>query len=194
MNSYVILLRGVNVGGKNKIVMAELRRVLEQEGFQQVSTYIQSGNVLLQSELDPETLGATIEVLLSRHFTLDSATIRVVALGYEAYRTIILQAPAEFGQAPGSYRYNVLFLMNVSPAEIMDQIEVRTGVDTVWPGERVFYFRNSIADASKSRLSKMIQKPFYQNVTIRNWNTTTQLFKLLEAHKKTALNKSRAAK
>ncbi len=62
MNTYVALLRGVNVGGKNLIPMKALRFSLETNGFRNVSTYIQSGNIVLQSKQDPEAeLGAIIE-------------------------------------------------------------------------------------------------------------------------------------
>ena len=63
----------------------------------------------------------------------------------------------------------------------MQQIEVREDVDAVWQGERVLYFRNSIPNASKSRLSRITQRPIYRSITIRNWNTTTKLLALLEA-------------
>ena len=50
MNTYVILIRGINVGGKNKIPMAGLKKCLEELGFSDVSTYIASGNVILKSK------------------------------------------------------------------------------------------------------------------------------------------------
>jgi uncharacterized protein (DUF1697 family) len=94
-----------------------------------------------------------------------------------------VQAPKEFGEDNSSYRYNVVFLMDSSPAEAMDQIDAREGVDEVWQGDNAIYFRNSVPNASKSHLSKITQKPIYQSITIRNWNTTLKLLKLLEEHK-----------
>lgn len=73
--------------------------------------------------------------------------------------------------------------MNYSSIEAMEQIDPRQGVDDVWQGDKALYFRNSIANASKSRLSRITQQPMYQSITIRNWNTTTKLLKLLEEHK-----------
>jgi uncharacterized protein (DUF1697 family) len=180
MNIYVILMRGINVGGKNKIPMADLKRCLEEQGFESIQTYIQSGNVILQSDLDAEALGAKIEDVLPINFKLDSSIIRVVALDYETYKKIILQAPKEFGKDPTNYRDNVIFLMNRSSREAMEQITARQGVDEVWQGEKVLYFRNSIPNASKSHLSRIIQQPIYKYITIRNWNTTTKLLSLLE--------------
>jgi uncharacterized protein (DUF1697 family) len=183
MTTYVILLRGINVGGKNKIPMAALKLCLEEQGFEHVVTYIQSGNVILRSELDAAALSAVIEDMLPRQFNLDSSIIKVVALDYETYKQIVMQAPPEFGKDPASYRYNVLFLINLSPDTAMEQIEARQGVDQVWQGDNAIYFCNSIQNASKSRLSKITQQPIYQSITIRNWNTTTKLLNLLEAHR-----------
>lgn len=182
MNSYVILMRGINVGGKNKIPMAELKLYLEEQGFENVVTYIQSGNVVLRSDLDAEALSAEIEDMLPRKFKLDSSIIRVVALEYKTFKKIVTQAPKEFGNDNASYRYNVIFLINSSPSKAMEQIDARQGVDDVWQGDKAIYFRNSIPNASKSRLSRITQQPIYQSITIRNWNTTTKLLKLLEEH------------
>ena len=183
MNTYVILMRGINVGGKNKIPMAELKLYLEEQGFEGVVTYIQSGNVILRSNLDAEALSVVIEGLLPRKFKLDSSIIRVVALEYQIFKKIVMQAPKEFGKDNSSYRYNVIFLMGISPSEAMEQIDARQCVDEVWQGDKAIYYRNSIPNASKSHLSKITQQPIYQFITIRNWNTTTKLLKLLEEHK-----------
>lgn len=184
MERFVVLLRGINVGGKNKIAMADLKHVLEEAGFMGVSTYIQSGNLLLSSPLGADEVGARIEALLPNKFKLDGPIVRVVAFDQQTYRHIIQQAPPEFGFDAGGYRCNVLFLMNYSASEAMEQVETREGVDEVWQGERVLYFRNSMANASKSRLSKIVQRPFYQYVTIRNWNTAIKLLALLEGTEK----------
>ena len=180
MKSYVILMRGINVGGKNKILMAELKLRLEELGFEGVVTYIQSGNVVLQSDLDAAAVSAKIEDMLPKKFTLSSMIVRIAAIEYKTYKKIVMQAPKEFGKDSARYRYNVVFLMNVSPAKAMEQIDVREGVDDVWQGDKAVYFRNTIANASKSRLSRITQQPVYQSMTIRNWNTTTKLLKLVE--------------
>ena len=180
MNTYVILMRGVNVGGKNKVPMAELQLRLQELGFADVATYIQSGNVLLRSELDAAAVSAAIEAMLPRKFTLHSPTVRVVALESATYKKIVQQAPEGFGDDDTNYRYNVIFFLDSGPAEAMPQIEVREGVDAVWQGDHVLYFRNSMVGASKSRLSRISQQPIYRSITIRNWNTTTKLLRMLE--------------
>ncbi len=183
MNTYVVLMRGINVGGKNKIPMAELKLRLEDLGFEGVATYIQSGNVVLRSNLDAAAVSTKIEDMLPKQFRLDSSTIRVAAVEYETFKKIVAQAPEGFGEDASSYRDNVIFLIDSNPAEAMQQIDVREGVDTVWQGDDAIYFRNSVPNASKSRLSKITQQPIYRSITIRNWNTTTRLLELLEEHR-----------
>jgi uncharacterized protein (DUF1697 family) len=178
--AYVILMRGINVGGKNKIPMAELRLRLEELGFGDVATYIQSGNVILCSELDAVAVSAAIEAMLPTKFQLERAIVKVVAFDHGTFANIVAQAPEDFGDDSTSFRYNVLFPMDYSLSEAMRQIDVREGVDAVWQGEHAIYFRNSALNASKSRLSRIAQQPMYQFITIRNWNTTTKLLRLLE--------------
>ena len=181
MSQYAVLLRGINVGGKNPVPMAALKTCLEDEGFEDVATYIQSGNVLLRSGLAARAAEARIEAALPARFSLHSAVVRVLAIEHTAYRRIVAEAPAGFGDDPATYRYNTVFLMGVSPGEALEQITARDGVDAVWPGTGVLYFRNTVAEASKSHLSRITQKPVYASLTIRNWNTTTKLLALLDA-------------
>lgn len=185
MKSYVILLRGINVGGKNKIRMAELKACLQELGFEDVVTYIQSGNVVLRSNLDAISISAQIEVALLEKFTFESTVIRVLALEDKAFQEVVAKAPEEFGKDNENYRYYVIFLMGVDSSEAMKQIDVRQGIDEAWQGNRVVYYRLpslTSPDATKSRLSKVSQTHLYQSITIRNWNTTVKLLEILEAH------------
>ena len=185
MNTYVILMRGINVGGKNKIPMKSLKPCLEELGFERVVTLIQSGNVILRSSLDAEATAKRIETALPETFKLDSSVVRVLALDHETFATVVRQAPDEFGQDDATFRYYVLFMMGVSPGEAMEDIEVRQGIDAAWQGDAAIYYRlPSLANpnATRSYLSKLTQKPVYQSITMRNWRTTTKLLELLEEH------------
>jgi uncharacterized protein (DUF1697 family) len=181
MSTYAVLLRGINVGGKNKIPMADLKACLQDEGFEDVATYIQSGNAILNSDLDASAVAERIERLLPTRFTADGTAVRVVAIEHASYRKIVEGAPKGFGEDPATYRYNTVFLIGTSAAEAMEQITAREGVDAAWPGDGVVYFRNSLAEASKSHLSRIAGKPVYASLTIRNWNTTRKLLELLDA-------------
>jgi len=183
MNTYVILMRGINVGGKNKIPMAALKLCLEEQGCKNVVTYIQSGNAVLQSDLDARTLSRKIEAVLPKKFKLDSSIIRVLVLEHAMFKKAVAQAPKEFGTDNGRYRYYVLFIMDTSPREAMKDIDVRPGVDAAWQGAAAIYYRLpslTSPDATKSYLNKVTQKPIYKLITMRNWATTTKLLTLLD--------------
>lgn len=183
MNKYIVLLRGINVGGKNKISMQELKICLENFGFQDVVTYIQSGNVILKSRLNAEEVASKIENLLPRRFMLDSKIIKALAINKNTYEQIISEAPKEFGSDIKDYRYDVIFLIGINSSEAMREIELREGVDTAWQGRGVIYFQRpslSSPDATKSRLGKIIGKPIYKFMTIRNWNTSAKLLEVIK--------------
>jgi uncharacterized protein (DUF1697 family) len=186
MKTYVILMRGINVGGKNKIPMAELKQFLEDQGFEDVVTYIQSGNVVLRSELDAKTLGAKIEKSLPKKFKLDSAIIKILALDRKTFKKVVAQAPKEFGKDDSNYRYYVLFPMETRTSEAIKEIDVRQGIDKAWQGDAAIYYRLpslTSPNATKSYLNKVTQKPIYAAITMRNWNTTIKLLEILEGHK-----------
>ena len=177
---YVVLLRGINVGGRNKVPMAGLREHLAGT-FTDVVTYIQSGNAVLDSDQSAPEVAASIERSLPGAFALDSELVRVLVLDRKAYREIISGAPAGFGDDPDTYRYDVGFYVGVGAAEVEPYITVNPEVDEVTCGERAFYHRRIAALASRSRLSKIVGTPVYPSLTIRNWRTTVALAEMLDA-------------
>lgn len=179
MNQYVALLRGINVGGKNIIKMTNLKACFESLGLKYVSTYIQSGNVLFSTaKSDPARLTKQIETALSATFSYES---RVVLRSYKQMKEIVAKAPEGFGHEPDKFRYDVLFLKEpLTAAQAMKSVSVKDGVDEAFAGRGVLYFSRLISKASQSHLTRMIALPVYQNVTIRNWNTTTKLLHLME--------------
>ena len=180
MHKYLILLRGINVGGKNKIPMAKLKLFLEEQGFTGVTTYIQSGNVILQSSLGTQALSRKIEENLPRKFKLDSSIVKVLVLAKEDLQQIVKNRPAGFGDLPEKYHSDAIFLIGIEPAQALSVFSPRPGVDEIWPGDGVIYSQRLSAQRTKSRLSKIVGTPAYQCMTIRNWKTTTKLLEMLE--------------
>lgn len=180
MNQYLVLLRGINVGGKNIIKMADLKASFEAMGFSNVVTYIQSGNVVLQSEdKDKAVLTTKIEKGLSKRFNFEA---RVVVVSQKELAAIIRSAPEGFGKDEKKFRYDVIFLKEpLAPKEAMQSVRVREGVDAAHAGKQALYFSRLISRASQSYLTKIIGMPVYQNMTIRNWNTTTKLLELFSS-------------
>lgn len=181
MKSYLLLLRGINVGGKNKIKMAELRQVLEDNDFKNVSTYIASGNVLVSSDLSASKIKTSVEKIILDTFDVDSTLIKVLVLTQKELQAVIDNKPKDFGDRPDTYHSDVIFLIDIAVKEALKVFDPREGVDTITAGENVIYSQRLSAERTKSRLSKIIGTKPYYSMTIRNWNTTTKLLTLMEA-------------
>ncbi len=180
---YLALLRGINVGGGNLIKMASLKSCLTDAGFEGVATYIASGNVLFESvERDRATLTRQLEKILSVTYAPYKA--RVIVCSHAGLRRIVGDAPKGFGREPAKYRYDLLFLKEpLVAAEAIKSVRTRAGVDEAHTGPGVLYFSRLTARASQSLLTRIIGLPIYQQLTIRNWNTTSTLFALMEARR-----------
>lgn len=180
MKTYIILVRSINVGGKNKVPMADLRKCLEELGFSNVSTYIASGNVILKSDKHADEIKAQIEEALPKSFKLDNELVKVLVLTRKQFQAVIDNKPEGFGEQPEKYHSDVIFLMGITSEEALPVFAPREGVDRIWPGDGVIYSQRLSVQRTKSRLNKIMATPVYKSMTIRNWNTTTALLKLLE--------------
>jgi uncharacterized protein (DUF1697 family) len=179
MTRYVALLRGINVGGKNMIGMTALKACFETQGFSDVVTYIQSGNVIFTSDEKSSVLVPRIESALSKSFGYGTS---IVLRSKQQLRAVVAGAPAGFGTQPSLYRYDVIFLKEpLSAAAALPSIIARPGVDEVFAAKGVLYFSGLIEKAAQSYLSRLVSTPFYRQMTIRNWNTTTKLLELMDA-------------
>ena len=172
---YVVLLRGINVGGKNPVPMARLREVLGELGYADVATYIASGNVLLRSTNKPDEIKREIEAALPKAFKLHSELVGVLVLTAAQLRAVVADRPTGFGDEPGRYHSDAIFLMGIDAAEALDVFDPRPGVDTIWAGQGVIYSQRVSAQRTKSRLNKVMGSPMYKSMTIRSWATTTKL-------------------
>jgi uncharacterized protein (DUF1697 family) len=173
---YLALLRGINVGGKNLVKMADLRAAFEDMEFADVATYIQSGNVLFRAPRQARAeLALQIEAALSRRYGTE---LKVVLLTAAQLRGVVDGAPRGFGAE--SHRCDVIFLRKpLTVKKAFPLLETRDGVDEAWPGKGVLYFSRLASRASSSRLSRIVALPEYKNMTIRSWSTTTKLNALM---------------
>ncbi|WP_062518555.1 DUF1697 domain-containing protein, partial [Demequina gelatinilytica] len=176
--THVALIRGINVGGRNPVAMARLREVLEARGVG-ARTYIQSGNVLVTApDLDEADVELLVEEVLREEFAVETVVVGVAAA---RLRAAVDDAPAGFGTEPELYHSDVAFLRaGVDVHQAFAAFQMREGVDAGWPGNGVVYFRRLSAERTKSRMNKVMSTPFYQVMTIRNWNTSTRLVTMLD--------------
>ena len=181
MARYVALLRGINVGGKNAIPMPALKASFEDAGFEDVGTYIQSGNVVFSGPSSSQTaLVERVERTIGKAFAHYDAS--VVVRSRSQMRAIVDKAPKGFGKEPATYRYDVCFLKpSVTAKQVVAAVPTKEGVDGIWAGTGVVYFSRLTSRATSSRLNRVASLPVYKQMTIRNWNTTTKLRELLDA-------------
>ena len=179
MAVYAALLRAVNVGGANMLPMSRLRELCEAAGFEDVTTYIQSGNAVVRSGLTAEQIARTIEEALPKRFKLDSELIRVLVLTRAELEAVVRDRPKGIGDQPDTYHSDAIFLMGVDAAEAMPAFSPKEGVDRVWPGDDVVYSQRLSAQRTKSRLNRVIGSPVYKSMTIRSWQTTLALLDLV---------------
>ena len=181
MTRYLVLLRGINVGGRNKVPMAALRELLESHGHTNVSTYIASGNVILSSNQSAAAIKRELEEVLPKTFKLDTELIAVLVLTLAQLRAVVRKRPTGFGDEPDTYNCDAVFLMGIDAATAMKVFDPRPGVDEVWPGTGVIYSQRLSAQRTKSRLNKIMGTPAYKSMTVRSWTTTMALLERMEA-------------
>ncbi len=186
MNTYVILIRGINVGGKNIVPMVGLKKCLEEQGFTDVLTYIASGNVILKSKKTTGEIKDLLESTIPANFELEDGFIKVLVLTCDQFRAVVDRKPEGFGEQPGKYHSDAIFLMGVDAARAMTVFDPREGVDAIWPGDGVIYSQRLSVQRTRSRLSKIVGTAVYKSMTIRNWNTVMKLLEILKSRETNA--------
>lgn len=180
--TFVLLLRGINVGGNGRVPMAELRDCLEKAGYTDVRTYINSGNVIFNStSQDAAGLTLEIETILAKQFNLP---LKIVLLTARDYLAAVKSAPKEWGKK-AEWRYNALFVR--PPLTAAQALELcgppKPGIETAVAGHGVIFISNSMADAGRTNYAKLPGRPVYKELTIRNYNTTLKLVAMLNEKK-----------
>lgn len=177
MSNSLALLRGINVGGNTMIKMADLREALETDGFENVRTYINSGNVIFKTAKGKG--GAEIEKVITETF---GHAVGVVCFTDKQYLALIDAAPKGWGIDDTS-RHNLFALLD--PKEMDEIVEaigaLRPGMETLDAGKGVLYQSMKIDSVGKAATgSKIVGKPFYKRITVRNYNTAQKLAALLD--------------
>jgi uncharacterized protein (DUF1697 family) len=179
MPSAVALLRGINVGGKNLIRMQDLTACFQDAGYRDVRTYAQSGNVVFAADrpTGPE-LEDAVERMLTERLGIP---ILVVIRSRDELAATVAAAPPDHGSP--ELRSDVYFLKHPQSVDTVfaELPELRAGVDSVAPGPGALYFSRVAAQASRTRITRLMSMPVFQEMTVRNWRTTTRLLEMLDS-------------
>ena len=125
MPRHIVLLRGINIGPRNRIAMPALREALEDAGFTDVQTYLQSGNVVLESRAKPETVRRKVEKLIEDQFELEIA----VVVRTRAELAAVARRNPHAKVAKDPKRYQVTFLSKKLPREGRAELEEAAAAD-----------------------------------------------------------------
>lgn len=170
---YVALLRGINVGGNNKVEMPKLKKVFEDLGYLNVSTYINSGNVIFDtSNVDISTL----ERALKKNFKFD---IKVVVRDVKTIQKLCKAIPPEWGN-DAEQKTDILFLWDeYDNKKSLGLIKINKDVDNLLYASGAIVWNVNRKDYKKSGMNKFIGSQVYKHMTSRNVNTTRKLLELM---------------
>lgn len=177
MNTYITLLRGINVGGKNILKMKDLADLLEELGAQQVKTYIQSGNVVFQSNKIPSHLSDQISLTIQQRFGF---TPHVLILNQAEFERAIAENPfPEAVSNPSSLHLGFLSFAPEHPN--LEGIEnLKSESEHYHLTDRVFYLY-APEGIGRSKLAANSEKLLGVPMTDRNWNTIMKISQLIES-------------
>jgi uncharacterized protein (DUF1697 family) len=176
--TYVALLRGVNVGGNTMVSMAALKKCCEALGFEQVRTYINSGNVIFKSpSKKPRELETRIERALTATFRHN---IKVVVRSCAEMKALIERMPRTW-QTPLDERRYVIFLRHtIDNPTALELFVPKPGIERLEYQPGVLFWSAKISDLAQSNMTKAVGLPLYKEMTVRNMNTTRKLFELMQ--------------
>ena len=182
MTRYVLLVRGINVGGKNKVVMAQLRQELTELGLEKVETYINSGNIFFTSTDPKARLVEKLEAFFEIHYPfIQSFSL----LSQEDYEEELKNLPDWWTKDLA--RKDVLFYTEgLDVAQVIETVESLELKDEVVHFGRLGIFWGKLSEASYSKTAyhkHLLKMPFYHNITIRNANTFDKIGQFLNIKK-----------
>lgn len=169
---YVALLRGINVGGNHKVEMKKLKALFESLGFVDVSTYINSGNVMFEGSGKTQDIRKKIESSLKKEFGFEIPTLVKTARGMQ---NIAKAIPAQWQNDP-TQRTDVAYLFpEIDSKETIDALPLHKDfVDARYVNGAIFWNIDR-KNYTKSRLNKLIGHKLYKYMTVRNVNTARYL-------------------
>ncbi|HEX9093317.1 MAG TPA: DUF1697 domain-containing protein [Coriobacteriia bacterium] len=174
---YVALLRGINVGGANKVSMADLKAAFEAAGMAEVRTYINSGNVIFSSDVeDRPKLTGLLEGAIRERCALG---IDVLLRHAEELRAVVDAMPGDW-RNDDTMKCDVVFLRDdVDGAAVLEDLQPRPGIEDALCVPGAIVWRIDRTHATSSRLLRIVGTPLYKRVTVRNCNTARKLLELL---------------
>jgi uncharacterized protein (DUF1697 family) len=177
--TYVAFLRGINVGGKNKVDMKQLKAVFEDEGMTSVRTYINSGNVIFDSTVRSRTrLTQQLEKAIAKRFGLNVA---VLLRDLKSMRTLVKAIPSRWTDDKAMRCYVMFLWADVARPSVLKQLQPKPKLDDVLYASGAIVWRVDRKDITRSGMTKLMGTALYKRMTMRSVNTARKLLELMEA-------------
>jgi uncharacterized protein (DUF1697 family) len=174
----IVLLRGINIGSRNRIAMPALREALADAGFDDVRTYVQSGNVVLSSRAAPKTVARKCEALVADRFGLE---IAVVVRTRDELAEVVRRNPLG-DVAKDPKRYQVSFLARKPDPKLVEKLTaLAAGGEQLAADGRELYAWHPAGVARSKLWAALAGRDLGVTATARNWTTVTKLLELADA-------------
>ena len=169
------MLRGINLGPNRRVPMAELRQSLTDAGFENVETYVQSGNIALDSTAKPAALEGRLAEVIEQRFGF---AVPVVVRSRRQLAAVVAHDPLE-GAAEDPKRYQVSFLSQKLPADVVTRLrESAHGSERVAFHGREIYAWHPDGVARSQLWNALAGKDLGVTATARNWTTVVKLLEM----------------
>ncbi len=173
----VVMLRGINIGPHNRIAMPDLRAALQEGGFADVRTYVQSGNVVLSSRLPPADLEQNVQSLIAERFGL---SIPAVVRTPDELAEVVARDPFA-GEQLTEKLYQVTFLAEHPPEELVNRLAgLAVGEERFVANGREWYTYHPAGVARSKLATGLSAKRPGLTATARNWTTVRTLLAMVE--------------
>ena len=177
---YILLLRGINVGGKNKVSMSNFKELLKNSGFKNVTSYINSGSLFFDSDEDQESCVSNIRYLLETNYDF---SIPFALLTKEEYLKEREKLP-DWWNEDLTRRDILFFSSDLDKTSVLDFLDKTVFYnEIVYVGKcAVFWGKYNESEYLKTSYHKKLMKQdFYKKITIRNGNTFERIAEILES-------------
>ena len=161
------------------IRMSSLKTSFERMGFADVTTYINSGNIIFRAkDNDARKLEATIERMLEREYQLGC---KVVVRSFSEMAALVKSLPKTWN-GDALWKYNVIFLRHsIDAQDLVDRLNAKPDIEEVVYRPGTLLWSMKVSDAKQSAWIKLPSKKIFQDMTVRNLNTTKKIYELMKS-------------
>ncbi len=180
MKTYIALLRGINVSGQKKIIMADLRAYLEELGFQDIQTYIQSGNIVFKSEnYSLKNLELLIKNKIQEKYGFE---VPIIILAPQELVKAIKNNPFSTDKSKDPKQFYIVFLQDKPQQEYVEKLkEVDYSPEELVFDDKIIYFYAAFGAGRTKLNNNFFENKLKVRASSRNWRTVSKLVELSQS-------------